>query len=317
MKKFKRIAKISVYTVLLLLVFVIGGTWIYHSIAMKKEITSTPPPGKMVDVDGHAMHVYTEGKGEQTIVFLSGSGTSAPMLDFKPLWSALSPKYTIAAVEKAGYGWSDIADVSRNIDVMLEESRNALRLADVGPPYVLAAHSMSALEAIRWAQKFPEEVEAIIGLDPAVPEVYELLPIPSSLTMSAAAIFARTGLIRLVPSIVNDSAAIQSGYLSEVDMVTYRSLLYRRTLTSNMIEEVKQVQKNAEIVGKSGVPVEVPMYFFISDGNEMNLSNWRDLLTDYVGQLERGQYLFLDVGHYVHAWEPKLIAEEIDEFIEH
>ena len=49
----------------------------------------------------------------------------------------------------------------------------------------------------------------------------------------------------------------------------------------------------------------------------MNLSNWRDLLTDYVGQLERGQYLFLDVGHYVHAWEPKLIAEEIDGFIEH
>ena len=248
MQKLKRIAKISVYTILLLLVFVVGGSWIYHSIAMKKEITLTPPPGQMVNVDGHDMHVYVDGNGEKTIVFLSGAGTSAPVLDFKPLWSALIPKYSIAVVEKAGYGWSAIADVSRNIDVMLEESRSALLLTGVQPPYVLAAHSMSALEAIRWAQKYPGEVEAIIGLDPAVPAVYDVLPIPSSASMIAAAAFARTGMIRLVPSIVNDSAAIQSGYLSDEDMATYRSLLYRRTLTSNMIEEAKQVQKNAEIV---------------------------------------------------------------------
>lgn len=106
MRRLKKIAKVFVYSVLLLLGFVIGGSWIYHLIIMKKEIASTPPPGKMVDVEGHAMHIYAEGDGEQTIVFLSGAGTSAPMLDFKPLWSALSPKYSIADVEKAGYGWS-------------------------------------------------------------------------------------------------------------------------------------------------------------------------------------------------------------------
>lgn len=314
-RKIKRIAKIFGLCLLLPLGVFVGGSWIYHSFVMKKEIASTPPPGKMVEVNDHAMHVYTEGDGEQTIVFLSGSGTSAPMLDFKPLWSTLSPEYTIAVVEKAGYGWSNTADVSRDIDAMLEESRSALRLTDIQPPYVLAAHSMSGLEAIRWAQKYPEEVAAIIGLDPAVPEVYDVLPIPSSVSMGAAAVFARTGLIRLVPSIVNDSAAIQSGNLSEEDMATYRSLLYRRTLTSNMIEEVKQVQANAEEVEKLGIPIEVPMYFFISDGSEMGLLNWEEMLTGYVNQLENGQYLFLDVGHYIHAWEPKRIAEEIDGFI--
>lgn len=315
MKKLKRNFIITVLFILLFFIVMISGSWVYHTTVMKKEIASTPPPGKMVDVDGHAMHVYTEGEGEQTIVFLSGSGTSAPTLDFKPLWSVLSAKHTIAVVEKAGYGWSDTADVSREIDVILEESRNALRLADIQAPYVLAAHSMSALEAIRWAQKYPEEVEAIIGLDPAVPEVYDVLPIPSSLSMAAAAVFARSGMIRLIPAIVNESAAIKAGYLSKEDMATYRSLLYRRTLTSNMIEEAKLVQANAEKVGKSGVPVEVPMYLFISDGIEMNISNWRVILTNYTSQLERGQYMFLDVGHYVHAWEPELIAEEIAEFI--
>ena len=124
---------VSLY-ILLFLIVIIGGSWIYHSIAMKKEIASTPPPGEMIDVDGHAMHVYSEGNGERTIVFLSGAGTSAPMLDFKPLWLKLSQKYRIAVVEKAGYGWSDVADVSREIDVILEESRKALHLGDIQPP---------------------------------------------------------------------------------------------------------------------------------------------------------------------------------------
>ena len=315
MQRVLRIAKISGLSLMLLLGLVVGGSWIYHSVVMKREIALTPPPGEMIDVDGHAMHVYTEGNGERTIVFLSGGGTSAPMLDFKPLWSKLSAAYTIAVVEKAGYGWSETADVSRNIDVILEESRSALRLADIQPPYVLAAHSMSGLESIRWAQKYPEEVTAIIGLDPAVPEVYDVLSMPSPLSTAAATAFARTGMIRFVPSIVNDSAAIQSGYLSEEDMATYQSLFYRRTLTSNMRDEVQQVANNVEEVKHAGIPIEVPMYFFISDGSEMGISNWQEILTDYVNQLEDGQFLLLDVGHYVHAWEPAVIATEIDEFL--
>jgi len=32
---------------------------------------------------------------------------------------------------------------------------------------------MSGLEAIRWRQKYPEDVEAIIGLDMATPQTYK------------------------------------------------------------------------------------------------------------------------------------------------
>ena len=315
MLNFKRIAKFLVLSVFSLMVFVIGGSWIYHTNAIKKEIASTPAPGKMVDVNDHAMHVYSEGNGEQTIVFLSGGGTSAPVLDFKPLWSELSPTYKIAVVEKAGYGWSDIADVSREIDVILEESRTALSLAGMQPPYILAAHSMSGLEAIRWAQIYPEEVEAIIGLDPAIPESYSMMKLPSKPVKIMGTLFARSGMIRLVPSIANSSAAIQSGELSEEDMETYRSVFYRRTATANMLDEMDHVRENAEIVNQSGIPIETPMYFFISDGKEVGIASWREMLTDYIGQLKHGNYIYMDAGHYLHAWEPKLIAEEIKDFI--
>jgi hypothetical protein len=35
---------------------------------------------------------------------------------------------------------------------------------------------MSGLEAIYWAQKYPDEVIAIIGLDPTTPGSIEVLP---------------------------------------------------------------------------------------------------------------------------------------------
>lgn len=149
-RKMKRTFRIIILSIIILFVLIISDSLVYHSTVLKKEIASTPSPGVLVDVDGHQMHVYTEGDGVRTIVFLSGARTSTPKLDFKPLWSELSPTYTIMVVEKVRYCWSDTADVSREINVVLEESRTALQLAGVQLPYVLAAHSMSGLEAIRW-----------------------------------------------------------------------------------------------------------------------------------------------------------------------
>lgn len=97
-------------------------------------------------------------------VFMSGSGTCSPILDFKSLYSLLSNEYKIAVVEKFGYGFSDVVDKNRDIDTILSETRMALDKAGIEPPYVLCPHSMSGLEALYWAQKYPEEVEAIVGL---------------------------------------------------------------------------------------------------------------------------------------------------------
>ncbi len=224
-------------------------------------------------------------------------------------------KYRVAIVEKAGYGWSEVTDVSRDIDVILEETRSALKLSGESPPYVLAPHSMSGLEAIRWAQKYPKEVQAIIGLDPAVPQVYQVLKIPPFFVQSIASAVARVGLLRLVPSVANNSDAIQSGELSPEEISTYKALFYRRTLTSNMLEEAKQVKANAVEVGKGAIPKDVPMYFFISDGTEVGVDNWQEILASYTNELDNGKHLYLNCGHYVHAWESELIAKEMDVFL--
>lgn len=312
----RKIVKYSLLLPIAIFGIVLLSSWIYHLVKVAQEKKQTPPIGEMVEVNGHAMHLYTDGKGAQTIVLLAGGGTSSPTLDFKPLWSSLIENYQIAVVEKAGYGWSDIANISRDIDFLLEETRTALSLAGQHPPYVLAAHSMSGLEAIRWAQKYPEEVEAIIGLDAAIPEVYDVLDIPSPIVQTLTSFAGRVGLLRHIPSIADNSAAIHSGNLSTEDEETYRALLNRRTVTKNMVEEAKQVEQNAKVVKQYPVPTEIPMYFFISNGKEIGLDQWEQIPITYTQQLDNGVYMQMDAGHYLHTYEPEIISKEIHTFLE-
>lgn len=145
----------------------------YHRYRLRKEEKLREPLGQLIDINENNISIYVEGSGSKTLVFLSGSGTCSPILDFKSLYSLLSDEYRIIVVEKFGYGYSDIVDEDRNIQTILSETRLALNKAGIDGPYVLCPHSMSGIEALYWAQEYPDEIESIIGLDMAVPEYYE------------------------------------------------------------------------------------------------------------------------------------------------
>jgi pimeloyl-ACP methyl ester carboxylesterase len=309
----KRIGYTASAIVGVLLLFIVIS-FVNHLIQLKKESALLATPGVLVNVHNHKMHVYTEGSGPQTLVFLSGGGTSAPVLDFKALYSKLAIQHRIAVVEKAGYGFSETADIPRDIDTILEETRSALTKAGQNPPYILFPHSMSGIEALYWAQKYPDEVKAIIGLDSTVPEVYEKYPLPSKLMMNVTTLAARAGVTRFFPGIAESSAAIQEKRLSTHDVKLYRALFYKNTQTVNMNEEMKMIKANAEKVDKQGIP-DVPMYFFISSGDELPVDHWQADLIKYSEKLHNGRYLIIDGGHYLHNTNTEQIAEESAEYI--
>jgi len=245
----------------------------------KKLKHKKPAPGKMVSVNGREMHVFTKGEGEYNYIFLSGSGTRYPTTDFEPLWSLLIEESKIAVVEKAGYGWSDISDnTPRDIDTLLQETREALRQAQIHPPYILLPHSLSGLEALYWAQIHPNEIAAIIGLDMALPEYYDHAKFPM-------------WLIRLIS--------------------------FLGGITSDIFNESKFVKENALVVKNKPLPINIPFCSFVSDGKFARASkiNWRDMHKSNVDNFKTGKYNELNCGHYVHKFKAEEIATEIKRFV--
>ncbi len=318
MKIFKILGLIFLVIGVIAVILIIAST-INHRYQLRQEAKIFPPPGKIVEVNNHKMHVYADGQGAITLVFMSGHGTTGPALDFKPLWKRLINEYRIVVVEKAGYGWSDVSSAPRDIATILDETRKVLKLAGEEGPYVLIPHSMSGLEALYWAQIYPDEVMAIIGLDPSVPDfVQQSIELSQKTTLYLMYFVSRIGLSRFMgrSELEGFLPLLKSVDLSPEDKERYLAMFYKSAYTKNMLKEVEYLTDNAKKVKDNDAPIHTPMYFFISSGEELPVADWRELLTDYVSQVDFGQYKYIESGHYVHYEHADLIADEIKIFIE-
>ncbi|SDA15868.1 Pimeloyl-ACP methyl ester carboxylesterase [Ruminococcus sp. YE71] len=312
-KALKIIGKILLGLLILLTVFLIIMT-VYNQIMLKKNKDLYEKPlGQLVEVDGHNMSIYTEGEGQHTIVFMSGWGTSSPILDFKPLYSRLSDEYRCVVVEKFGYGFSDIVDGERDMDTLLRQDREALQKAGIEAPYVLCAHSFSGYEATLWAQKYPDEVEGIVGLDMCTPNCEsEETQKNESKQLGLVKLINRagknTGLIRLVDY-------DQSGTLTEDEEKIFTEIACHITANDTIINEGDidcRINATAEL-NSAPLPT-VPVLMYVSADNSGD-ELWVGGMQAMVDASLDGKLIQLDCGHYVHDFEYERISGEMKAFI--
>lgn len=311
-----------------LVIIAAGGLYINNRVMSDKEAPLREPLGEIVEVDGHNMSVYIEGSGDETIVFLSGGAMPSPILEYRSLYSLLSNEYKIAVIEKFGYGFSDDIGEVRSLETIVEQNREALRKTGVDAPYILCPHSATGIEAILWAQLYPDEVKAIIGLDMSVPEYYaELdkafgyLEMYKDSEKAGSGLYQKVwralGLTRFMP--IDDLLdAFKTGTLTEEEKDIYRAMAYKMYMSDTMSVEPFCLPGGVEQINSMPKP-DAPMLLFISDGKELMLpddSMWAEIQKAYIADNERGSYVQLDCGHYMHNIEYELISEKMTEFIE-
>lgn len=283
---------------------------VYHNLKLKTERKNIIPNGNMVYVDGRKMHVYIEGKqsSQLKLVFLSGSATVAPVYDFKSVYGKLSDQYKIIVVEKTGYGYSDEADVARDIQAIVSEERKALHAVGEKGPYILVPHSMGGLEAIYWAQHYPEEVKGIIGIDMAIPEAYEKMNINASLRMMKLLKGICFLGIQRIPFVY----PLNTGELNDEEKKQQKLMLYSYNMNKNFQSESENVRENAEKVKKGG-SIQTPLLMFISNGKEIG-DFWIPCQQKFAKQ-NHGIIIPFECGHFIHHYKSEAMAQKIKEFV--
>ncbi|WP_349670765.1 alpha/beta hydrolase [Lacrimispora sp.] len=297
----------SIFLVILFLLLCLAA---YHHLMIMKERKDLTPNGSMIHVDGRKVHVYSQGNqsNKPILVFLSGSATVAPVYDFKSLYNKLTDQYKIVVVEKNGYGYSDTSNVDRDVASIVMEERSALQNAGEYGPYILVPHSMGGLEAVYWAQNYPDEVQGLIGLDMAVPEVYEKMDINRSLrTMKILKIVCFLGIQR-IPRVY----PLNTEELDAVEKKQQKLLLNNYSMNHNFRLESEKVKANAESVKKGG-NIYVPLLLFVSSGSEIG-DFWIPCEQKFANE-NHGKLILLPCGHYIHHYESKLLADEIKKFM--
>lgn len=287
------------------------ASFIYHRLALQREKASLNPMGQMVSVNGHDMSVFVKGNGPQTLVFLSGAGTASPILDFKDLYDGLSKQYKIVVVERAGYGYSEDTSKSRDVSEVLSETRQALAKAQVSGPYIILSHSMATLETLLWQEKYPSEIQAVIGLDWALPESYSQLRMHSQI-LRMARLGSQLGLLRYIPS----RLYVPNENLSSSDRRLYQRIAYRQILSQAMLNESLSVKRNAKKVDAK-INSQIPTLLLVSNGEGTSFSKeeWRNYAARFAKDQKNIELTFYDAPHYLYHYQTKEVVAKIEDFI--
>ncbi len=140
---------------------------IYQAAAEASDRRAYPPPGQMVNVDGHMMHLYCTGEGSPTIILEAGA------FSFSSEWywvqQQLSETNKVCSYDRAGNGWSEPVAGLRDGVTLIRELHSLLAAADVPGPYVLAGHSLGGPLIRIYAQQYSDEVLGLVLVDSAVP----------------------------------------------------------------------------------------------------------------------------------------------------
>jgi pimeloyl-ACP methyl ester carboxylesterase len=306
--------------ILIVLILIMGIIFILTStnaVLTSFEHRKYPAPGKLVIVHGNKMHVYSEGSGEKKIVLLSGLGTACPTIDFKPLIKALSTHYTVIVVEYFGYGWSDRTDEIRSTSNVVEETREALKLAGFQPPYILMPHSHSGGYSLLYANTYPKEIEAIIGLDIAVPRQASIKGVAPNLPFynRFMELIRAFGIIRaavfLTPGLVGFPDL--SASFSNDDIMLIKTMTCWNYNNPTILHEVNMIfdKNNSEKLLDMIFPTNIPAIMVI---NKIPGFEWRKMHEDIISNNMYGKVIQLQGGHFIyynHADQIKLIVDKL------
>lgn len=171
----------------------------YQQWAEARDAKRVPPPGQLISVGDHRLHIWCIGKGEPTVVMLAGGGT--PAVTLHDAQTRIAKFTRVCSYDRTGLGWSDPATKPMALGDIVSDMEILLDKAGVSGPIILAPESMGGLVALAYAKRNLDRVAGAVFIDASETQLYfKVFPptIPEFKRKDMLWQFGwRTGIIRL------------------------------------------------------------------------------------------------------------------------
>jgi len=293
----------------------------YEAYQSTQDMKSYTAPGKMYEVSGRNMHLYTTGRGNATVVLASGWCTPNPYVDFSPLYNKLKSQVNIAVYDRFGYGYSDYTDRPRDIDTITEEIHQLLRVSGQRPPYIMVGHSLGSLETVRFAQMYPDEVAGMVMIDGGSPEYYSTVAKEQSdWYFDSARLLVKTGIVRtlLHSDRITESLVVNPDLVTESMRKAATISTLKHAYNDNVIGEMRNSKTNAAHILEHKKEFSFPLTILTAGSEKPSEGSraWQADQADFASWSSQGtQVTVAHAKHDIHNSQPDIVASEILELV--
>lgn len=281
---------------------------------------STGPPepiGELVDVGGFSLHIQSSGERNKkpTIVIEGGAGTSSEYYHW--LSEGLKDSVRVVRYDRAGLGYSDTGNTPRNAETIARELHELLEKAGESAPYILVGHSIGGTFIRVFAAKYPDELVAMVFLDPTHPEYMEPLHATQESffeyksmiwTLQISALAGDIGLLGLSNWITGRTVISENGLPDDINNRMQHFLEDGKHLRG-LVQEVKNYHTNLKQASEANdlrsIPIriftatEIDQKVFRQKGRDPHkvLSERIQALQEFAEQSPDGEQILIDANH--------------------
>src|SRR5262245_27917566 len=122
------------------------------------------PPGRLIEVNGHRLHLNCKGAGSPIVVYEAGASGSS--LDWEKVQPVVAATTRSCSYDRAGYGWSEPSTAAKATSRdIAQELRELLRKAGEDAPFVVVGHSLGGFHVQMFAHLYPDDVLGVVLVD--------------------------------------------------------------------------------------------------------------------------------------------------------
>ncbi len=156
--------------VLILFLGLITYMLVRESIARSKYRAEYPPPGQMVSLETHSVHLYCVGSGSPTVIFEADLDQYGS-LSWDSVQGEIGEFTRACSYDRAGIMWSEPGPLPRDGGMIASELGAVLDAAGEDGPYVLVGHAFGGAYIRIFAGQNPDDVCGMVLVESSHPEM--------------------------------------------------------------------------------------------------------------------------------------------------
>jgi pimeloyl-ACP methyl ester carboxylesterase len=275
------------------------------------EHAALKPYGEKVMIDAGNINVYRNGGSGPTMVLLSGYGTPAPAIDFAPLIRELDA-FNVIVVEGFGYGYSDLDVGDRTIENITTELHEVLVKLQVDEPVILVGHSVGGIYARYYANAYPDEVSAIVGIDPMAAATSSLEEGTPSV---AERVQAATGLFRIVTTIAPGLVQPPGNAYTADERRRTAAMTNWNYGNASVSDEWSRIGANSTKAASHPFAANLPVLEMLSTDSVTTMPEWLPKHEAELVGVTTHQLEVLEGAHYLQWTQAPALGRIISEFV--